>query len=213
MTRLVCIADTHNRHARLTLPPGDVLVHAGDCTSTGTEEEVVDFLRWMQAQPHPAKVMIAGNHDHWFEESPDRVDWLLQRHAPSVTYLEDSGATVAGLKFWGSPVQPWFWDWAFNRRRGPEIQWHWDQIPSDTQVLVTHGPPHGYLDKVLSGDRLGCRNLTQTLPRLTHLWLCVFGHLHLQGGCSMRENGRVYVNAAVCDDDYQPVHSPLVVDL
>jgi len=135
MPRIVCISDTHGLHARIIVPAGDILIHAGDGTNLGREIEVVDFLQWLEAQPHPAKVMIAGNHDFLFEKSPDRAAQLLQQHAPSVTYLNDSGATIAGLKIWGSPVQPWFLDWAFNRQRGSEIQWHWDSRGADSNMI------------------------------------------------------------------------------
>lgn len=213
MTSIVCISDTHGRHAKVALPPGDILVHAGDCTNRGAAKEVVEFLQWLESQPHEHKVLIAGNHDFLFEREPAAAAALLEAHAPSVIYLNDSGATIAELKFWGSPVQPWFYDWAFNRQRGPEIQWHWDLIPADTEVLVTHGPPHRVLDRVLSGENVGCVNLGKTLERLPSIKLSVFGHLHLQGGRRLDERGRVSVNASICDEDYQPVHSPVVVEL
>ena len=124
--QIVCISDTHGRHESVVVPNGDILVHSGDCTNKGLAHEVAEFLTWLEGQPHPAKVLIAGNHDFLFEQEPKQAERLLRELAPSVAYLNDSGVAVAGLKFWGSPVQPWFYDWAFNRHRGAEIQGHWD---------------------------------------------------------------------------------------
>ena len=48
-----------------------------------------------------------------------------------IIFLNDSGCVLENIKIWGSPVQPWFYDWAFNRTRGAEIKKHWDLIPKD----------------------------------------------------------------------------------
>lgn len=37
-TRIVCISDTHN--CTVKLPPGDILIHAGDLTNKGSKSEV-----------------------------------------------------------------------------------------------------------------------------------------------------------------------------
>ena len=58
------ISDTHNRHQLLTdLPAADVLVHCGDFTDMGTEQEVLDFLNWFIESPYPYKLFVTGNHD------------------------------------------------------------------------------------------------------------------------------------------------------
>ena len=33
--RIVCISDTHGQHAKLSVPVGDVLIHAGDFMAFG----------------------------------------------------------------------------------------------------------------------------------------------------------------------------------
>ena len=213
MTRIVCLSDTHNLHRSVDVPEGDVLVFAGDLTGAGTQPEVVDFLRWFEALPHPSKVMIAGNHDWLFERDPGQAAQLVAKHAPSATYLKDSGALIAGLRFWGSPVQPRFLDWAFNRDRGADIQRHWDLIPANTEVLVSHGPPRGYLDHVPNIGQEGCANLRATLGKLPELRLSVFGHLHSKGGKMMMDSGKIFVNASICDERYRPIHRAVMVAL
>src|SRR3712207_5190443 len=106
--RIVCISDTHTLHDRVQVPDGDVLVHTGDFTKVGAEKDVRAFDRWLASLPHREKVIVAGNHDFCFERTRDARDWITAAH-----YLEDSGATVSGLRFWGSPWQPRFFDWAF----------------------------------------------------------------------------------------------------
>lgn len=98
-TRIVCLSDTHGKHESVQLPDGDVLVFAGDYTLAQSAEELAKFAAWLQAQPHAYKMMIAGNHDWWFERSAIAARKTLAYHAPDVLYLEDSGATIAGLKF------------------------------------------------------------------------------------------------------------------
>ena len=151
--RIVCLSDTHNLHSAFAVPEGDVLVHAGDATLRGTREEVVAFDAWLGTLPHRHKVLVAGNHDWLFEREPDRARGMIT----NATYLQDEGVTIDGLAFWGSPWQPWFLSWAFNLQRGAPLREKWDRIPAATDVLITHGPPHGILDRVekLAGRVIG----------------------------------------------------------
>ncbi|WP_407543521.1 metallophosphatase domain-containing protein (plasmid) [Deinococcus radiomollis] len=173
--KIVCISDTHNQHSLLTLPPGDVLIHAGDYSMQGHVAETETFLTWFAAQPHRHKVFIAGNHDFIFEKRRKKARAMVPR---GIIYLEDEGVTLDGVKFWGSPVTPTFFDWAFNR--GPStIADSWTIIPDDTEVLITHGPAYGVLDKVLPyGQEVGCPKLRAALDNRLHPKLHVFGHVH-----------------------------------
>lgn len=177
MPRIVAIADTHNRHAQLQLPGGDVLIHAGDMTGRGTPRELESVADWLRAQPHRHKVVIAGNHDFALQRQPAEARALFH----GLHLLEDAEVTVEGLRIWGSPWQPWFHDWAFNLRRGPEIDAKWQLIPAGVDVLVTHGPPHGYGDIVYRGERVGCEDLTRQLDRVKPR-LHLFGHIHEDKG-------------------------------
>lgn len=209
MTRLVCISDTHNQLRSIKIPDGDILVHAGDLTNRGTLKEVAREIQAFASLSHPHKILVAGNHDWLFERDPALCRNLLRD--TGITYLEDSGATVAGLQFWGSPVQPWFCDWAFNRARGEAIRNHWDLIPRGVDVLVSHGPPHGQLDLVLDQmEHVGCEELALAVARVRPK-LLVFGHIHCGYGEVMAD-GVHYVNAAICDETYSPIRAPIVVD-
>ena len=109
--RLVCLSDTHGRHAELDVPAGDVLVHSGDFTARGREREVADFGAWLATQPHAHKLVVAGNHDFLFETEPARARALLG----NATYLQDGLLELDGLRLWGSPWQP-RWDTARSPR-------------------------------------------------------------------------------------------------
>jgi len=209
--RIVCLSDTHNQHRSLDVPPGDILIHAGDSTFQGTLSEVSGFLMWMDSLPHPHKILIAGNHDWLFEQGPDLARMLLSEH-PKLIYLQDSGCEVAGLKIWGSPWQPEFGRWAFNlKRRGARLREAWNKIPLDTDILITHGPPFGVLDQLVDGERVGCEVLAERL-HVVHPKLHVFGHIHWAYGRTLLD-GTCFVNASNCDEGYRPVNPSVVVDL
>lgn len=119
--RIICISDTHGQHTGLRLPDGDILIHAGDFMTYGNApREIMDFNAWLGRQPHPHKIVIAGNHDRLFESHPIPARALIT----NAVYLEDSGVEPKGLTFWGSPVQPPFNNWAFNVQRGAPIRRH-----------------------------------------------------------------------------------------
>lgn len=205
--RIVCISDTHSLHADVDIPDGDILLHAGDFTTRGALEDVEAFDRWLATLPHPHKFVVAGNHDFCFENSPR----LAQARLRSATYLQDSGAEVLGLKIWGSPWQPRFFDWAFNLDRGEPLAQKWALIPDDTDILVTHSPPYGILDRTARGVDAGCEALRERLASVRPQ-LHLFGHIHEAYGEIVSEGTR-YVNAAVCTLQYRPTNAAVVVEV
>ncbi|MCU0704978.1 MAG: metallophosphatase domain-containing protein [Fimbriiglobus sp.] len=188
---IVAISDTHGRHRELTVPPGDLLLFAGDLSNHGFPEDITDFNDWLGSLPHPHKVMICGNHDFHFERDPADA----RRRITHATYLQDSGVEVCGLRIWGSPWQPRFFDWAFNLDRGPEIAAKWALIPDDTDVLITHGPPAGILDKTSRGEATGCVDLLWRLQELKPQ-LHLFGHIHEAAGV-VQTPDTLFVNASI----------------
>jgi len=207
--RLVVISDTHTFHGAVEPPGGDVLVHAGDFSLGGQPHELMEFFEWLGALPHRHKVVIAGNHDLLFEENPDFARDMVPA---GVTYLEDAGCEIEGIRFWGSPWQPWFLDWAFNLDSEAELQAKWNLIPPDTDVLVTHGPPYGVLDECYDGRSVGCAALAGTVQRIVPK-LHLFGHIHEGYGRAGDPAGTTFVNACICDRFYRPINPPVVVDI
>ena len=213
MPRIVAISDTHSRHQQFgPLPDGDILIHAGDATVQGKFDEIIEFNRWLGTLPYKHKIFVAGNHDFMFEKSPELARALIT----NAIYLQDSFVVIEGLKIYGSPWQPRFFDWAFNLDRGPLIRRKWEMIPDDTDVLITHGPPHGILDNVI--DRwgggivaVGCEELLPIVQRIKPR-VHIFGHIHAGYG-QVEQDGVTYINASNCNEQYKVVNAPIVIDL
>ncbi len=203
--KIVAISDTHNRHQSLVLPEGDMLIHAGDVSSQGKQSQVEDFLKWFSKQDFKYKIFIAGNHDFFFERMPE--DYIKSLIPENVIYLNDSGVEIEGIKIWGSPVQPWFYDWAFNRQRGADIKKHWDLIPLSTDILITHGPAKGILDKTIHNVETGCEDLLNKIQEIRPKYF-IFGHIH-EGYGMVEKNGTTFINASVLDVQYQLKNEPV----
>lgn len=215
--KFVAISDTHGMHSSVTIPECDVLIHAGDCTGGSEHKDLFEFLSWLNLQPAKNKVLIAGNHDWAFEKWPDLAVKMVKEVAPTVTYLQDSGLTIGGLKLWGSPVQPEFCNWAFNRRRGPDIRRHWDMIPEGTDILITHGPARGLLDISGFGNvRVGCEDLLEKINKINPKFH-IFGHIHHSYGSlnyfSANSLETKAYNCSICNEAYQPINKPHVFEV
>jgi Icc-related predicted phosphoesterase len=205
--RIVAISDTHNLHQSAQIPDGDVLIHAGDFTENGTLEEVLDFERFLRGLPHKHKILVAGNHDFYFENYPDKAQEIVSKYI----YLQDQEVTLNGTKFYGSPWQPRFQNWAFNLSRGAEMRAKWDLIPEDVDVLITHGAPQGIRDHATGYGHIGCEELLKAVKRIQPEYH-IFGHVHDGYGSGVIGN-TMFVNACVCDRNYQVVNPPIILDI
>ncbi|KAG1819334.1 Metallo-dependent phosphatase-like protein [Suillus variegatus] len=174
--RTISISDTHNTDISALIPPGDILIHAGDLTHSGTPRELQVTFDWLVSLPHEHKIVIAGNHDTYLQTVEGR-SWVHTWRERGITYLEDEAHIIhmrgRAFKILGSPFTPQHGNGAFQySRTGPLIR-----HSNDTDILITHGPPHGHLD--LSGRRAllaRIREPCRTHPPVLH----VFGHIH---GC------------------------------
>lgn len=174
------MADTHLHHEGLVVPDGDVLVHAGDMLQYGTLDELARAAEFLRALPHPTKIIVAGNHEVCLEKRPAEARALLD----GFIYLEDQATVIEGIVFYGSPWQPKLRIWAFGATRGAELASKWAKIPDRVDVLVTHGPPHGFGDRITWRDqerRVGCADLLARV-RAVAPQLHVFGHIHQDRG-------------------------------
>lgn len=236
-TRFVCFSDTHGLHDAIpksNRPSADVLLHAGDFTNTGEVEQVASLNEWLKAYPAKVKVVIAGNHDVTFHEEYYRQTGALRfRDRDMVTladgsvdckdcqkvrellkdciYLEDSSAEVCGYTIYGSPWQPAFCDWAFNLPQGEPLRERWMQIPESVDVLLTHGPPEGYVDRNSSDKRCGCPELRAAIEQRA-VSVNVSGHIH-EGYGYTADQATMYINASTCTHKYRPTNAPIVFDL
>lgn len=205
--RIVFISDTHCRHREIRLPEGDMLIHAGDFSGRGERDEVEQFLAWFSSLDFAHKIFIAGNHDFLAEDDPEAFAEMVP---DDLLYLNEDGVEISGIKIWGSPITPWFFDWAFNRQRGDEIARHWERIPTATDLLITHGPPLGVLDRTVNGTRAGCEELLQRVE-IVRPRIHVFGHIH-EGHGILEKGPTTFINGSSLDFRYQPVHQPAFID-
>ena len=206
MTRLVIISDTHTREP--VLSEGDILIHCGDLTFHGGLKESIRALDWLNRQHFKHRIVIAGNHELGWESDSGRK-WLW-RDYPHLTFLHNTGVTYEGINFWGSPVQPYFHGWAFQKQRSALAE-HWSHIPTGTDVVITHGPPSGFGDTNLRDERFGDKDLLDRILAVKPIVHC-YGHAHYGYG-TWNFNDIQFINAAVLDEDYNLRNAPWVVDI
>lgn len=196
--RILHLSDTHGCHNRLKeLPEADVVVHSGDFTMTGKEQEAIDFLNWFCELPHPHKIFICGNHDDCLYGA--NIEGL----GSNVHYLCNSGVEIDGVKFYGVPM---FMGDCVTDRQSKNIA----KIPTDTDVLITHSPAYGILDfddNIKYGDEQILAKVIEIHPRL-HL----FGHVHAQHGI-LTGHGITFSNGAIMNADYTTLNHPNILEI
>ncbi|KIX02009.1 uncharacterized protein Z518_07948 [Rhinocladiella mackenziei CBS 650.93] len=196
--RIVCISDTHNQTPKL--PSGDILIHAGDLTNQGTYSELQKTISWLQQTEFQLKIVVCGNHDVTCDipfyqqygaffhnkrmEDPQRCIDLFQAD-PSIVYLNHEardvqitykGGAVTKLKVFGSPYSPakGFWAFGYIPENASRL---WDQIPLDSDIVVTHTPAKFHRDEYGTRGAAGCERLREALWRVRpRLFVC--GHVH-----------------------------------
>jgi Icc-related predicted phosphoesterase len=218
--KIAVASDTHGMWDSLNYPAADVLVFAGDILRNYSRDRHMDahqqLLELDRLNDFAAQliargdykhiVLVAGNHDFVFQ----RINKEARKALTNITYLQDEEVIIDGVKFYGSPWQPWFYDWAFNfpnpginaARARSHARVCWAKIPSDTNVLITHGPPKDILDAVVYGDHVGCPYLRDRVDSLEKLKLHCFGHIHYSYG--IQGHNPIFLNAAVCGENYKP---------
>jgi len=204
--KLVMLSDTHGQHQKVKVPNGDILIHCGDFTGRDSFAELPGFLNWFQNQPHRYKLLIGGNHDWVCEKAPMLVRKLIKDFCPDIIYLENETVVIEGIRIYASPVQPPFCNWAFNIP-DEKRKIYWDQIPKNTDILITHCPPYGILDKCPDGH-VGDPLLADRLNKL-NVRLNVFGHIHESRG-TQHTDKTTYINCSVLDGQYSLVNNPIV---
>ncbi|KAF3921345.1 hypothetical protein ABW20_dc0101502 [Dactylellina cionopaga] len=177
--KIVCLSDTHN-HRILDVPDGDILVHAGDLTENGSPQEVQEAIDWLDTLPHKYKIVIAGNHDKCLDpdykdkntpvSTPQAINWkslIYLNESSTVINIPGKGRTV---KIYGNPWTPRHGASTFQFPRHQDF-WR-NKIPSDVDILITHGPPRHHLD-----NHAGCVFLLKEVWRVRPK-LHIFGHIH-----------------------------------
>ncbi|RBP35197.1 Icc-related predicted phosphoesterase [Roseimicrobium gellanilyticum] len=206
MPSLCIISDTHKKHRQVTIPPCDILIHAGDFCSFqhGDSETLEDVDIWFAESPAKQVVCIGGNHDFMLQSREFRFAQAI--------LLEDSVVELEGLSIYGSPWVPELPGFAYYA--DPEMLMEkWKAIPTGIDILVTHTPPHGILDVPSSGQiHLGCTHLSDELKRIQPR-LHVFGHVHAAHGTHDDGITRSINASIVGGADFEVCHRPTMISL
>jgi len=227
--KIILFSDTHGKENEVEFPNEeiDIAIFAGDAGTYKNPfqniRSVLNFIDWYASIPNiKHKIWIAGNHCTSIESG--LVDAKAISEEKGLIYLEDETIEIEGLKIFGSPWTPWFYSWAFNAHRGEDINKHWNLIESNTDIIITHGPPcnFGDLDMCASGQRVGCSDLEKKILEIQpKLFVC--GHIHEGYGYVNKkfksfhnkdvESNLLLVNASVLDENYKVSHNPIIVEL
>lgn len=201
--KIVAVSDTHREFNKLKIPKADVFIHAGDIDCYEFSSELRKFNTWLGTVPCTHKLIVAGNHDGFIDRNPVEATRELLTNG---TYLEHEGITIDGVNFWGSPITPQFNNWYFMMG-GEGRKEHWENIPMDTDILITHGPPMDILDELTIGGRhVGCQYLAERIKKVKPK-VHIFGHIHETAGIHIEE-GITYMNCSLMDECYSLVHKP-----
>jgi len=179
----------------------------------------------MKYGPAEEVICIAGNHDITLEPESYKVNWkefhpfkgpydtnMARSSISNCVFLEDESHKFKGVQFYGSPCTPEYGDsWAFMQSRNRIIE-KWKQIPTEADVLVTHGPPLGRGDYCYNGVRAGCVDLLCEVQERIQPRLHIFGHIHESRGVTY-DGKTLFVNASNCTLEYSPDNYCIVIDL
>lgn len=235
--KLICISDTHGRHSELgVLPDGDVLIHCGDFSSHGTPNETHRFLDWFEAQPHQYKILIAGNHDCLMDDqhemnsvisltsNSESVDINVARsrirQGVKFKYLQEESIEIEGVRFYGAPYvaeSMGTTPWAFGACNDLHADLIWSRVPNNIDILITHGPPYGILDKerLSHGHKpkhIGCDVLLMHVKGRIKPRYHLFGHCHGQQGVHVTDS-TTFMNVTSHGAHNMPLLDPVIINL
>jgi Icc-related predicted phosphoesterase len=214
MKKITFISDTHTKHEEINndLIGGDFLIHSGDIMSSGYNKmEIFDFLDWFShIDNYEHKIFIAGNHDRYIENNYEEFLKIISKNEyNNIIYLQDEEVIINDIKFYGTPWQPWFYNWAFNiPRNTDELRKKFEKIPLDTDILITHTPPKSILDYVpRSHEQVGCEILLENINKIKPS-VNVFGHIHESYG-NKKVGETEFINASVLNINYKYTNKPV----
>ena len=214
-----CIGCLHGHYPKLD--GGGLLIVTGDLTARDTQGEYLKFFMWLTYQPYEKIVLVAGNHDNEIQKRYVKFD-----PNGKITYLEDSGTEFEGLKIWGMPWSLTFPGMnpkckAFTFDTEEEMIDKVDMIPHDVDILITHMPAYGVLDKINSGFvhrsgsvlHAGSGHLYGYLKYACRPKLHVHSHIHEAYGQLEHFSGCISVNCSIMNEHYQAVNKPIRIEI
>jgi Icc-related predicted phosphoesterase len=209
--RVITFSDIHGQqNKQLTRwfnnNPGDLLIFAGDLQLNNLDYGT-EFVKWIHKLPYTNKILVFGNHDGNYICI---LDYIIKNSFTDVIFLNNSSATIDGIKIFGSPHSVEYGSWWFMMK-DKELGNLWNKIPDDTDILVTHGPPFGILDYTYDGFTTGSKTLEKKVFELKQLKYHIFGHIHESYGIK-RINNITFMNVSLLNEKYQLTNNPIIID-
>jgi len=195
------VAELHSKHEEVEIRNGgrcEILVVAGDITHLGTISELYEFNEFVKGLSYEHVIVVPGNRDIWLEN-----ERIVKHILSNCTCLIDEYVILNGKKIYGSPWTKIYDERyaAFTVENERELKEKWSKIPDDTNILITHSPPYGYLDKDVNGYSVGSTRLFERVAEIQPE-LHVFSHAHKSSGDKTQRwantsNNTRFTNASV----------------
>ena len=210
MTKIVAFSDLHGQYSKkltrwFNEHPADILLFAGDLQLNGYDDGSF-FLQWLNSLPYKHKVMIFGNHDGNYDYTMEEV-----KKYTSIHILNNESITIDRIKIWGSPYSVQFGEWWFMKPDN-ELAEMYENVPDDTDILLTHTPMYGFLDRTIDGVSAGSISLETRFRDLLELKYHVCGHIH-EGAGKMGFGTTGIINCSVLDEKYRLVNDPVIFEI
>jgi len=238
VVRVVLISDTHNSHRKLNMPPGDILIHAGDFTNRGALTEIQEFDAWLGELPYQHKIVVPGNQDTamdpaMWDLNKDPATDLATNDEKNPAHFNQNGliknakvlinesVVMKGITIFGSPytLDPFGLDWWSYKANNESVLEAMMTMPTHgVDIVVTHSPPHGVGDLTVNETSAGSKAILRKVLA-TNPTLHVFGQIHEAAGAYVSDKGSsqgkittTFVNASSMSWTLKPV-GPVVVDI
>jgi len=206
--KVVFISDTHGQHEEINLPKGDIFIHGGDICKIGDIKEVIEFNEWLKTLDFKYLIIVPGNHDSPFQNYPNKCNEILDS---VIVASEGLIQFPNGLKISVYSWTPEFGLWSFMLPRGSDELYNKVQKIQKCDILVSHGPAYGVLDKTTERISAGCKFLLKKVKELQPKYL-LSGHIHEAKGASKIDD-TLCLNGSQVNEKYQLVNEPIVFEI
>lgn len=170
---ILVLSDTHGKHRLLDIPTGiQIIIHCGDICNAGDMVELFDFFDWFKQLEIPHKLFIHGNHDLPFEM---QQEWGKRLIPKEIIWLNNASIVIHGIHIMGIT---------------PNAAYTQDDMKKEIDIIASHYPPYGILDK-----GYGSAEIRDFILRFTPKYH-VFGHDHSSFGKIEYQNIQ-FINAAI----------------
>lgn len=224
--KIVAISDLHGQIPEITEQNYDILCICGDIFPLRAQNNLPQceswlkkvFIPWCESLPCDTVLLIAGNHDLYFERTLGSDIYDVFSHT-KIKYLENTSYEINGVTFYGTPYCHEFGNWSFMRSDEclSEI---FENIPEDVDVLLTHDAPYGTSDICLditpwpNAGHIGSIPLRDAIldkaPKLV-----LHGHLHSTNHNVelMGETDTEVYNVSLLNEEYKMAYPPLILEI